>query len=65
MTSYDATVPANTTATLYLPTTAADAVDAEGVTYVGAEVHNGIDVQVYQLAAGTYHFEIGESVTCG
>lgn len=58
MTEYDVVVPANTTATLYLPTTAENAVDAIGVTYIGAGEHNATPVQVYQLVAGQYHFSM-------
>lgn len=58
MATYDVVVPANTTATLYLPTEVKDASELDGATYVKAEEHNGIKTQVYQLVAGTYHFEI-------
>jgi alpha-L-rhamnosidase len=58
--TYRTTVPANTTATLYLPTTAPEAVKegasearrASGVTFVRYE--NG--KAVYTLASGTYRF---------
>lgn len=59
MTSYDVTVPANTSATLYLPTDA-EIVPCEGVTVVGETEHNGILTQQAELAAGTYHFEIAD-----
>ncbi len=58
MKSYDAVVPANTTATLYLPGTAAEAEGMEGVQVAGTEVHNGVETQVLHLVAGTYHFEL-------
>lgn len=58
--SYEVTVPANTTATLYLPTEAKDASKANGVKYVEAAEHHGMPVQVYQLVAGTYQFEIAD-----
>jgi len=64
MTSYSCTVPANTTATLYLPTDAKNAVESEGVVWLETSTHNGIEVQVYQLVAGSYNFAIGETVTC-
>lgn len=60
---YDFTVPANTTATLYLPAKSADATitesgknasTAEGVTYEGYK--NG--KAVFNLASGTYHFTV-------
>ena len=58
--TYRATVPANTTATLYLPTSSADSVkegatdarSARGVTFVKFE--NG--KAVYTLKSGTYSF---------
>ncbi len=57
MTSYDAVVPANTTATLFLPTeTAPD--ETDGMTVVGETVHNEIPVQQIELTAGTYHFDL-------
>ena len=58
---YRCTVPANSTATLYLPVSSADktvyegdkvATKAEGVEYVGYK--NG--KQVYRLGSGSYHF---------
>jgi hypothetical protein len=45
MTSYECTVPANTTATLYLPMGETD------------DVHNGVNVRVIELTSGTWHFE--------
>jgi alpha-L-rhamnosidase len=59
MTSYDVTVPANTSATLYLPT-AGEVSACEGVTLSGETEHNSNAVQQFELAAGTYHFEIAE-----
>ncbi|WP_346861089.1 family 78 glycoside hydrolase catalytic domain [uncultured Draconibacterium sp.] len=58
---YEATVPANTTATLYLPVVAGSSVkesgiaaqDAAGITFVKTE--NGKNV--YQLESGNYKFE--------
>ena len=58
MTSYEATVPANTSATLYLPA-AGEITECEGVSVTGDAVHNGIETQQIELAAGSYHFEIG------
>ena len=62
--NYTATVPANTTATLYLPAPSAAAVregagptgEAEGVRYVGF----GGGRAVYELASGTYSFLVAE-----
>jgi len=56
----DATVPPNTTATVYLPTTAVEAItegklpamNAEGVTFIGAEEGSS----VFTVVAGTYRF---------
>ena len=63
MKTYTVTVPANTTAVLYLPSESINAVDLTGVTYVKQGKHNGINCQVYQLVAGTYTFTIAESIT--
>ena len=46
MTSYDCVVPANTTATLYLPMGETDA------------IHNGIPVRQIELTAGSWHFDM-------
>lgn len=63
MTSCTAVVPANTSATLYLPV-------PEGVTHFGesewarscgVETHNGVLTAVYRLASGTYSFDIQET----
>lgn len=59
--SYDCTVPANSTATLFLPVEDKDVVvlesgksyeETEGITYKGYE--NGC--HIYELESGTYHF---------
>lgn len=66
MTSYAATVPANTEATLYLPVTedVTEFEDVPGVTFVGMAERNDIDVAEFELEAGAYEFEIdGASVT--
>ena len=57
MTSYDVTVPANTSATLYLPVTG-EVTACDGVTVTGATTHNAIETQQIELVAGTYHFEV-------
>lgn len=59
MTSYDVTVPANTSATLYLPAEG-DVTACDGVTVTGAAEHNGIQTQQMELLAGTYHFEVAD-----
>jgi alpha-L-rhamnosidase len=65
MTGYDVTVPANTSATLYLPVAAETAEVCEGVTFAGTETHNGIETAKFELVAGTYHFDVqdGEILT--
>ena len=59
MTNYDVWVPANTSATLYLPATgevhAPDTVEVNGVI-----THNGIDTTCFELPSGHWHFGIGE-----
>lgn len=66
MTSYATTVPANTTATLYLPTdTDVSGFQAvPGVSFVGMTERNGLDVAQFELGAGGYEFDIdGAKVT--
>ena len=63
MTSYDVTVPANTSATLYLPVEG-EVSECDGITLSGEAEHHGAAVQQIELVAGTYHFEIdGASVS--
>ena len=57
LTSYDCVVPANTTATLYLPA-GGFGTASEGVTFVGETTRNGVPVIQFELVAGSYHFEI-------
>lgn len=59
LTSYDAAVPANTSATLYLPVTReqAEQIPAmEGAAYQGMVKHNGLMAAAFRLVAGSYHF---------
>jgi alpha-L-rhamnosidase len=60
MTAYRATVPANTTATLYLPVgdTASDFDSIPGVTFVRKTVHHSVPVAQYELTSGTFAFTI-------
>ena len=58
MTAYITTVPANTTATLYLPITATTFGEAHGVRYVGTTQHNGVDCAQYELQSGTFSFQL-------
>ena len=58
MLSYDFVVPANTTATLYLPvdeTIASTFITIEGLSYVGMENHNGRRNAKFKAEAGGYH----------
>ena len=57
MTSYTCTVPANTTATLYLPGTW-EAI--EGATLTGTSEHLGAECTCFELTAGSYVFEAGQ-----
>ena len=62
METYTATVPANTTATLYLPISQeqADATTVpEGAEFVEMTEHNGTTCAVYTLQSGSYEFTIG------
>lgn len=60
LTSYAATIPANTSATLYLPVdkwTSQDAELPEGVRYVGTEERNGIECAVFEATSGTFELQ--------
>lgn len=65
--SYQAVVPANTTATLYLPVeqTAVDRFrNIDGVTFAGMTQHNGQECAKFSLQAGGYEFRLtGGSLT--
>jgi len=60
MTAYETTVPANTTATLYLPVSSGISQfgSANGVAFVGIVQHNGITTAQYELQSGHYSFSI-------
>ena len=63
LTSYSATVPANSTATLYLPVsadTAAGFKNMDGVTYLGMVEHNGQDCAMFELQSGGYTFSVAD-----
>lgn len=62
MTSYTTTVPANTSATLYLPMGVENESfeNLEGVSYKGTNVHNGVEVGVYELNSGTFNFTLAD-----
>lgn len=67
MATYHAEVPANTTATLYLPVEEAKAsgvTGVPGVTYVGMTERNGQTVAEFTLESGSYQFDMsGETMT--
>jgi alpha-L-rhamnosidase len=66
LTSYAATVPANTTATLYLPVEdeIGDFEEMAGVTFEGMGERNGLLVAEFTLAAGGYEFTVnGDEVS--
>lgn len=59
MTSYRCTVPANTSATLFLPLDGTwEALDKEGVTYEGTEEHLGLPCARYSLTSGSFGFRV-------
>ena len=58
MTAYSATVPANTSATLYLPISATNFGETTGVRFIGKSQHNGIDCAEYELQSGSFTFEL-------
>lgn len=66
LTSYTTTVPANTTATLYLPvsTQVGSFANLPGVTFEGMAKRNGLDTAKFKLGAGGYTFKVdGAAVT--
>lgn len=67
-TSYSFTVPANTTATLYLPAAeqaeswlVIESAAAEGVEYAGTEMHNGAEAARFELQPGGYDITVTDS----
>lgn len=64
---YSAVVPANTTATLYLPIESKTDISMntiDGVTYIGEEMHNGVKCAKLELMSGGYDFiASGDTVT--
>jgi len=57
LTDYTAVVPANTTATLYLPYQATKVQSIEEARYIGQEVHNGLECARFELVSGGYDFK--------
>ena len=63
--SYGALVPANTTATLYLPADEAMVREFEnipGVTYIRQEIRNGFEVAVFKLKSGSCTFTVKDGI---
>jgi len=62
MTSYKASIPANSSATLYLPvaTTVTSLGSSKNAVSKGISKRNGVCVAVYELQSGNYEFIIGE-----
>ena len=59
LTRYEAVVPSNTSAVLYLPVSEGTALQMpvpEGASYEGMQMHNGLPVAVFQLTSGRYCF---------
>ena len=59
LTKYEAVVPANTSAVLYLPVTEQAALQTpvpEGACYEGMQLHNGSPAAVFHLTSGRYCF---------
>lgn len=65
MTSYKATVPANTTATVYLPVadSVQDASCCEGAAFKGFTTRNGQRTACYEVVSGSYEFTINTNVS--
>ncbi|MDH6357311.1 family 78 glycoside hydrolase catalytic domain [Parabacteroides sp. PF5-9] len=64
--TYDFTIPANTTATLYLPIderTANNFTAIDGIRYIGMETRNGIQTAKFTAEAGGYHMTFGNGTT--
>ncbi|HIT85956.1 MAG TPA: discoidin domain-containing protein [Candidatus Ornithomonoglobus intestinigallinarum] len=62
--SYSAVIPANTSATLYLPADGQsadiDGAAAAGVKYIGAVEHNGVKTAKFELVSGGYDFVVSD-----
>ena len=56
--SYSVEIPANTTATLYLPLDASGVNEVQGVTYVGTAQRYGKTVAQFELKSGGYDFTV-------
>ena len=64
MTSFKATIPANTSATVYIPVndTVADFGSCDGAIFKGITTRNGRRTAQYEVVSGTYEFTIGTSL---
>ncbi len=60
LTSFSASVPANTTATLYLPVTEAmsEFRGTKGVKFIRKTIHNNIVVAEYEMLSGRFNFAV-------
>jgi len=60
MDTYYTVIPANTSATLYLPVNAVRnaPIVPQGVVYKGTSIHNGLNVAVFELSSGAYNFTV-------
>ena len=67
LTSYETVVPANTSATLYLPVQAQYLdrfKNIDGVTYRGMTLHNGQTTAKFELQSGGYQFSFADGTLC-
>lgn len=65
LTTYNTTVPANTTATLYLPVEASaveNFTNITGIEFTGMTIHNDMEVASFRVAAGSYNFAVNDGV---
>lgn len=62
MTTYSAVIPANTTATLYLPVSSSQGSfkSSRGVTFIKTTTRNNMNVLEYELSSGSFNFTITE-----
>ena len=60
--TYETVVPANTSATLYLPVSEVRGTPnvPQGVVYKGTSIHNGLNVAVFELSSGGYNFTVSD-----
>ena len=65
MTSYECTVPANTSATVYIPVKEDVTVgnSCEGAAFRGFTVRNGLRTACYEVTAGSYEFTVGSTIS--